>query len=188
MPKPLDLESTRFEVFDARISVTNVALPRAASALSAAKAQSITIRDVERALVDVLELDEIFDLLYRDIDSDMIVALLKDYDFTIRPQKVCEVEFEESILPPDYPIALQEARVKLKGEIWVAYKYDRDPFPSNPHAHNYDRKLKMHLGTGDVYAGRDRVPCERIRKADLLTLRMRITQKNSSIPLPPLAV
>ena len=115
MPKPLDLESTRFEVFDARISVTNVALPRAASALSAAKAQSITIRDVERALVDVLELDEIFDLLYRDIDSDMIVALLKDYDFTIRPQKVCEVEFEESILPPDYPIALQGGKSEAQG-------------------------------------------------------------------------
>lgn len=36
----------------------------------------------------------------------------------------------------------------------VAHKYDRDTFPSNPHAHNYDRKLKMHLGTGDLYAGK----------------------------------
>lgn len=170
------------------MSATNIALPKAASALSAAKGQSIMVRDVERALVDVLELDEIFDLLYRDIDSEMIVAILQDYDFTIRPEKLCEVEFEESILPSDYPIALREAKVKLKGEIWVAYKYDRDPFPSNPHAHNYDRKLKMHLGTGDVYTGKDRVPCERIRKADLLTLRMLITQKNASIPLPPLAV
>ena len=152
MPKPLDLESTRFEVFDARISVTNVAFPRAASAVSAAKAQSITIRDVERALVDVLELDEIFDLLYRDIDSDTIVALLKDYDFTIRRRR-CARWNSRNQYSPDYPIALQEAKVKLKGEIWVAYKYDRDPFPSNPHAHNYDRKLKMHLGTGDVYAG-----------------------------------
>lgn len=149
---------------------------------------AVTVRDVERALVDVLQLDEIFDLLHQDVDSEMIETLLRHYDFTSRPERLCEVELSESILPTHYPIALREAKVKLKGEIWVAYKYDRDPFPSNPHAHNYDRKLKMHLGTGDLYAGKDRVPCERIKKADLLTLRMLITQKNASISLPPLAV
>src|SRR5690348_10024976 len=105
---------------------------------------TVTVREVEGALVDVLGLDEIFDLLHRDIDRETIVGLLRDYDFTSRPERLCGVEFDESILPPDYPIALREAKVKLKGEIWVAYKYDRDPFPSNPHAHNYDRKLKMH--------------------------------------------
>ena len=45
------------------------------------------------------------------------MAILHDYDFRIRPKKLCEVEFEESILPSDYPIALREAKVKLKGEI-----------------------------------------------------------------------
>lgn len=122
------------------------------------------------------------------MDRETIVALLRDYDFTCRPERLCEVELDESILPSHYPIALREAKVKLRGEIWVAHKYDRDPFPSNPHAHNYDRKLKMHLGTGDLYAGKDRMPCERIKKTDLLTLRMLFTQKNASISLPPLAV
>ena len=188
MAKPIDLEKTPFEVIDTRIRTTGIALRESARELSLARRDAVTVGDVERALVDVLELDEIFDLLHRDIDCEMIVALLRDYDFTSRPERLCEVELDESILPAHYPIALREAKVKLKGEIWVAYKYDRDPFPSNPHAHNYDRKLKMHLGTGDLYAGKDRVPCERIKKADLLTLRMLITQKNASISLPPLAV
>ena len=188
MAKPIDLEKTPFDVIDTRIRTTGTALRESARALSLTRRDTVTVGDVERALVDVLGLDEIFDLLHRDIDGEMIVTLLRDYDFTCRPERLCQVELDESILPPHYPIALREAKVKLKGEIWVAHKYDRDTFPSNPHAHNYDRKLKMHLGTGDLYAGKDRVPCERIKKADLLTLRTLITRKNASISLPPLAV
>jgi hypothetical protein len=176
LAKPIDLEKTPFDVIDTRIRTTGTALRESARALSLARMDAVTVGDVERALVDVLQLDEIFDLLQRDIDGEMIVTLLRDYDFTSRPERLCEVELGESILPPHYPLALREAKVKLKGEIWVAHKY------------NYDRKLKMHLGTGDLYAGKDRVPCERIKKADLLTLRTLITRKNASISLPPLAV
>src|SRR5207237_6227170 len=40
------------------------------------------------------------------------------------------------------PILLTEAQVKLQGEIWIVHKNDADPFPSNPHAHNYRERLK----------------------------------------------
>ena len=89
---------------------------------------AVTVGDVERALVDVLQLDEIFDLLQRDIDGEMIVTLLRDYDFTSRPERLCEVELGESILPPHYPIALREAKVKLKGEIWLRINTTATPF------------------------------------------------------------
>lgn len=32
--------------------------------------------------------------------------------------------------------------VNHKGEKWVLHKYDKDIFPSNPHAHNYDANVK----------------------------------------------
>jgi hypothetical protein len=46
---------------------------------------------------------------------------------------------------------LIKAQVKSKGMIWVIHLYDKDPFPSKPHAHNISNNLKLHLGTGDIY-------------------------------------
>jgi hypothetical protein len=178
-----------FEVLDVRLSGINIAVPKAASTLSQVHGATVSAREIERGLVDVLGLDQIYDLLYLDIDCNVIVNLLRDYDFAgSRPESLCEVTFDESILPPDSPVALREAKVKMRGEIWVANRYDRDPFPSNPHAHNYDRDLKIHLGTGDIYEGHKRVPCRRMKRRDLIELRSRFVQKNASIELPLLVV
>jgi hypothetical protein len=92
LAKPIDLEKTPFDVIDTRIRTTGTALRESARALSLARMDAVTVGDVERALVDVLQLDEIFDLLQRDIDGEMIVTLLRDYDFTSRPERLCEVE------------------------------------------------------------------------------------------------
>lgn len=60
---------------------------------------------------------------------------------------------EENIDNNGYEIRTK-ALVKVKGEVWKVHKNDPDPFPSSPHAHNYDTGEKLHLGTGDIYKGK----------------------------------
>lgn len=62
-----------------------------------------------------------------------------------------------------------KANVRVRGEVWTIHKYDADPFPSNPHAHNFDQNLKLDLTTGDCYRSR-RFVCKIPRK-ELIEIR-----------------
>jgi hypothetical protein len=189
LTKSFDLGKTSFDLLDKRLTNTNIALSESSKALSVARGETITRRDVENGLIAVLGLDEIFDLLDRDIDSAQILSLLRDCDFArLLPEKLCEIVLDKSIIPAGVPLCLTEAEVKLKGEIWTVHKYDADPFPSNPHAHNYAQALKLHLGNGDLYQHRNKVSCGRMEKKHLIKLRDLVVQKNATITLPPLAV
>ncbi|MDQ7057154.1 MAG: hypothetical protein Q9N62_01270 [Ghiorsea sp.] len=63
------------------------------------------------------------------------------------------IELEETIIPDHVIRDVNEEQVKFRGEKWVVHKNDSDPFPSNPHAHNYEAGLKLHLGNGELYSG-----------------------------------
>ena len=52
---------------------------------------------------------------------------------------------------------LKKAQIKVKGDIWIIHKGDVDPFPSKPHAHNYNENIKVHLGNGELYRKKDNV-------------------------------
>jgi hypothetical protein len=52
------------------------------------------------------------------------------------------------------------------------------PFPSNPHAHNLESRLRLHLGTGELFDKRRVV--EKISRKDLLDIRKRL--KNFDLP------
>jgi hypothetical protein len=189
MSKRLDLDATPFDVIDRRVTATNIALEEASNSISRMRGEVITRRDVENGLVSVLGLDEIFDLLDRDIDGAEIISLLADCDFDrLRPEILCEIDLERSIIPAGVPVCLTEAEVKLKGEKWTVHRYDADPFPSNPHAHCYAQRLKLHLGNGSLYPNKSRVSCGTMPVKDFLRLRDLVTQKNASIELPPLTV
>jgi hypothetical protein len=186
---PFDLDKTPFEVLDKRITNLNRALDVCSKAFTETCSETVTRRDIENGLIEVLHLDEIFDLLHRDIDSREILALLAEVDFRyLRPVKLCEVSLDASILPDGLPLHLMEVEVKLKGEKWTVHKYDADPFPSNPHAHNYERSLKLHLGNGDIYLRRERKPCDQMERKNLVKLRDLVMQKNATITLPPLVI
>jgi hypothetical protein len=75
-----------------------------------------------------------------------------------------------------------KADVRLKGEIWRLYRYDADPFPSNPHAHSFRQNVKLHLGNGDYYRARRIMGT--MHKKDLVSLRDRFAE--FEIELPPL--
>ena len=120
-------------------------------------------------------------MLYTRIPTvDEIVEQLKDYPF--EPplgEPLQTITLMESILPEDWPKLLLEQVIKHNGEQWEIYKYDADPFPSNPHAHNHEARVKLHLGTGELFKKRNRVG--KIRCKELKALRAKVSD---SIELP----
>ncbi|HHF3044328.1 hypothetical protein WMQ59_22555 [Vibrio diabolicus] len=79
------------------------------------------------------------------------------------------VYLDESAIPCDTERAIEEELVKFKGERWVIHKNDADPFPSSPHAHNYEARLKLHMGNGDLYNGTELVG--KMNKKSFIKLR-----------------
>lgn len=139
--------------------------------------------DIQNALVEVLNLKNEFELLNYVISSDQIIDLLKDFNFTkYRPEILKTIEFDDSIIPIEVPRLLTEKLIKHKNEIWVIHKYDEDPFPSNPHAHNYETNYKLDLSNGNLYQKKRYVGS--IKKKDLEFIRT----KAGDIKLPSLDI
>ncbi len=145
----------------------------------AANILSRTPEEVRDALVVVLEVEDQFALLGRQLQVEEIVSLLARFSFS-KQILLAQVEFTKSIIPEGVPVRLVEAMAKHRNEIWLVHQYDADPFPSNPHAHNEENGLKLHLGTGNLYRKREIVG--RVRRKDLLAIR----EKLPNITLPPL--
>lgn len=123
--------------------------------LSQLKSVEIESMDLQLALCAKLGIEsmEPVDLLDKELSSDQIIDLLRDYSFT-KPEIIAQIELEDSILPKGTPKLLTEQTIKVKGEIWVIHKSDVDPFPSTPHAHNYASGISLHLGTGEFFKNR----------------------------------
>lgn len=112
--------------------------------------------DIQNALCTALSIDmvEPYDLLDRELSAREIVDLLQDFDFRVfHPEILAEVVLDPGILPDGTTRLLTEKTVKVKGEIWRTHKTDADPWPSNPHAHNLETGIKLHLGTGEMFDG-----------------------------------
>lgn len=116
-----------------------------------------------------------------ELTSTEMLQRLENYEFG---QIIDTITFEGSILPDGMPQLLTEERVKIKGEIWTIHKNDKDPFPSNPHAHNYSFGYKLHLGTGELFENNNKPLNKKITKKHLLDLRSRV---KSNIDLPDLS-
>jgi len=96
------------------------------------------------------------------------------------PPVIAIAQFDASIVPQGTEQDIYEERVRHKGELWFIHKHDADPFPSNPHAHNYESGLKLHLGNGNIY--RRTALVGRLTQKVLLELR----EKVKHVELPPL--
>lgn len=76
------------EVIERRLPATIAALDESAVLISVERNDTVTVSEVERALCDVLDLDQIADILDRDVDAAGIVQTLADYNFArLRPEK-----------------------------------------------------------------------------------------------------
>lgn len=119
--------------------------------------QNVTIDnfDFQSAVCENLNLDNIDLLIEKRLSSSRIINLLINYDFKKNVSEVLgQIELKKSILPDEIPRLLTEQTIKAKGEVWVIHKNDADPFPSSPHAHNYDSGISLHLGTGEFFSKR----------------------------------
>ena len=122
---------------------------------------------------------EVDELIAKNWSEEEIVSVLRDSKSLRKlPDIEAIVQFDESIIPDGIEKALLEQQIKHKGEIWFVHRHDADPHPSNPHAHNYENNLKLHLGNGDLYMVRRKVGS--IRKKELLAIREKV--KNLDLP------
>lgn len=122
-------------------------------------------------------------VLFHNLSIQEIVDIVQNYiDSSGVP--VGNITIDHSVIPDDIDDELIKAEIKFQGEIWSIHKSDKDTFPSQPHAHNYDRQYKLHLGTGDLY--RKKIKIGSIRKKDFIDLRQLISSKIKDIKLPTL--
>lgn len=146
------------------------------------------IFDTEIELNQKLDLLDVAYFLYekgvREVSSsNELVQLIQEFGYTSKEPKILKrIVSDESLIPDDIPVFLTKKRYKVKGEIWDVHQDDIDPFPSSPHAHNYDQNIVMHLGNGKLYRKRDCIG--KAKKKALLKLRELV----DNIELPKLEI
>lgn len=147
----------------------------AKATISQLKGLDLDSMEIQQALCEKLSIEstQAIELLDKELTCSQIIELLKDYNFS-KAEVLGKIVLEESILPEGTPKLLTEQTVKVKGEVWTIHKSDIDPFPSNPHAHNYDSGISLHLGTGEFFRKRDYRGLLDCKK--LMTLRGKIKE------------
>jgi len=121
------------------------------------------------------------EVLFHHLTTDEIVTCVKDY-FSKYGLPIKNITIDNSVIPNELNTDFSKAKVKFKGEIWTIHKNDKDTFPSQPHAHNYDRQYKLHLGNGKLFRSKNYIG--NISNKDLLNLRQIIAAKVTPIKLP----
>lgn len=139
--------------------------------------------EVQRAIIKVLGLRNHADLIGICPNAETIFSQLRGFDFQeLRIEELERIELSEAIIPESVLGMLNEKDVKTGGEIWVIHNNDEDYFPSNPHAHNYQKGIKLDLSNGNYFRRRKFVG--KITKKEMKNLRSLIKH----VDLPSLSV
>ncbi len=121
------------------------------------------------------------DLIDANISYNEAFALLESFNFdTINHY----ITTSADILPSNLLMAYK-AKFKSKGTIWLIHKYDRDPFPSSPHAHQLENNIKLDLSNGRCYKIKKYIYT--INRRDLTAIREEASKVFDG-DLPPLAI
>ena len=150
--------------------------------LSELRGFEISSLDIQAALAEVLNIPDNppLGVLDQGLDAEKIIGHLSNFDFRkFHPEVLAEFISEEPLIPEGIPRLLTEQTVKVKGEVWRIHKNDVDPFPSIPHAHNYESGVVLHLGSGEMF-DKNRQPIGNIGCKKLL----RVRGKLGSLTLP----
>ena len=132
-------------------------------------------------LADKRKLEWVGSLWDIDYTFDEALKLLEGFDFNVL---LNPIETPKEFLP-ERLIMQFKVRIKNKGIIWIIHRYDSDPFPSNPHAHQIGNNIKLDLSNGKCYQYRKLIHV--IRKKELLQIR-EAAMKVYKGRLPELAV
>lgn len=132
-------------------------------------------------LTDKYNLEWQGDLWDVDINYDDALQLLNDFDFKVLQNNL--VSSQKTL--PEELLMEYKVLIKSKGLVWIIHKYDKDPFPSNPHAHQLDNNIKLDLSNGKCYKIKKCVYT--ISKKDLIDIREK-AKKIFDGELPTLAI
>ncbi|RXK58955.1 hypothetical protein ESA94_16355 [Lacibacter luteus] len=147
--------------------------------------EKVTITDIEDALY--MRLSDKYNFEWRgdlwDIEISItdIIEILNDFDFSILTRSI---ETNKDLLPDEF-LLRYKVKIKSNGLIWIIHRYDKDPFPSNPHAHQLENNIKLDLSTGKCYKVRSYIYT--ISKKNLIDIRLKAEQV-LKIDLPPLLI
>ncbi len=139
--------------------------------------------DVLSALMQVLKEPNPETICKMELSSQELILRLEGYPFEA-PIILGHVS-DPDIEVPGSIRRVYAALAKVAGTEWEILRNDKQPFPSNPCAHNEVEDITMDLSGGGLFHDGEFV--HRLRKKDLVNFRARIAEKYPDIVLPPLA-
>ena len=74
---------------------------------------------------------------------------------------------------------------KRAGGVWRIHAEDPDPWPSKPHAHEYELRQKLSLSTGEIFNVPSRTPVGKLKRTELEDLRDDLVRRRPTLVLPP---
>ncbi|MFC0776961.1 hypothetical protein [Flavobacterium sp. HJSW_4] len=171
-------ENTRFP--NLQIEWVELTLKTVAARISEDRGISISPDQLGLAILEQNNYTENIQVIWYIIDKGLkIYDEFKDYYFSDTIGSI-ELFEDDGIFPEGVKSSLREKQIKVKGEIWELHKNDADPFPSNPHAHNYETGLKLDLSNGNLYKKKN--IDSSINKKKLLNIREKFTNEGFTMP------
>jgi hypothetical protein len=98
-------------------------------------------------------------------------------------EKIAEISTsEESVVHIHAAMRLlTEKTVKRGSYVWVFHKSDADNWPSPLHGHDYEKKVKLDVLTGQIYDTATKQHCANLKKCDLENLRTELREAKDYI-------
>ena len=158
-----------------------------AKSLSLKKNRKIEDEHIFEALFmiwgDKNEMKWVMEILNFPFKYEEAYNALIDFDFDVFDKEIhTDLELIKGMLYYE-----TKAKIRSGGVVWIIHKYDVDPFPSNPHAHQIQNNIKLDLSNGNCF--RSRLFLDTIPKKELLKIRAKAEVKLKGVPaLPPLTV
>jgi hypothetical protein len=140
--------------------------------------------EVLTALMEVLKEPNPENICKRDLSEADLIRALDGYVFDA-PMIIGEVS-DPTIEIPGSISRIYSAINKVDRSVWEILRNDKDPHPSNPHAHNEIEDITMDLSNGKLYHDGEYV--SQLRKKDVVNFRNRIAEKYPGMELPALKI
>jgi hypothetical protein len=139
--------------------------------------------EILMALMETLKQPDPEAICKMDLPEEELIRLLEKYPFD-------GAVILGEVSDPDIEIPGSITRVyaaisKVDRTVWEILRNDKEPFPSNPHAHNEVEDIDMDLSNGKLYHDGEYV--SRLRQKEVVNFRNRILEKYPDIRLPDLS-